>query len=122
MPKSKAIDETTRQAEWDGESELRFPEGLRTHEERKFQYKNLAGTPDFDLDLAFKEAVLEPEPPLTAEQYVLCYLGHTYGWQLLTYCRIHDVEQQIGAGLIEEVIQVAEGEHVLVDEMIKSKA
>lgn len=35
--------------------------------------------------------------------------------------RISDVESQIGAGLIEEVIQVAEGEHTLVDEMIKSR-
>jgi NADH dehydrogenase (ubiquinone) 1 alpha subcomplex subunit 5 len=31
------------------------------------------------------------------------------------------LEQKIGAGLIEEVIQVAEGEHKLVDTMIKNK-
>ena len=36
--------------------------------------------------------------------------------------RISDIESRIGAGLIEEVIQVAEGEHKLVDEMTKSKA
>jgi NADH dehydrogenase (ubiquinone) 1 alpha subcomplex subunit 5 len=35
--------------------------------------------------------------------------------------RISEVESQIGAGLIEEVIQVAEGEHKLVDEMVKAK-
>lgn len=35
--------------------------------------------------------------------------------------RIADIEQQIGAGLIEEVIQRAEAEHGLVDEMYKSK-
>ena len=35
--------------------------------------------------------------------------------------RISDVENQIGAGLIEEVIQVAEGEMKLVDTMIESK-
>jgi NADH dehydrogenase (ubiquinone) 1 alpha subcomplex subunit 5 len=35
--------------------------------------------------------------------------------------RISEVESQIGAGLIEEVIQVAEGEEKLVDEMIKAK-
>jgi len=39
----------------------------------------------------------------------------------LILCRISDVESQIGAGLIEEVIQVAEGEHKLVDEMVNSK-
>lgn len=35
--------------------------------------------------------------------------------------RISDLESKIGAGLIEEVIQVAESEHKLVDEMVKSK-
>jgi NADH dehydrogenase (ubiquinone) 1 alpha subcomplex subunit 5 len=34
---------------------------------------------------------------------------------------ISDLESRLGAGLIEEVIQVAEGEHKLVDTMIKSK-
>ena len=34
---------------------------------------------------------------------------------------ISDLESKIGAGLIEEVIQVAESEHKLVDEMIKSR-
>ena len=36
-------------------------------------------------------------------------------------CRIAELENQIGAGLIEEVIQVAEGELKLVDVMAKSK-
>lgn len=34
---------------------------------------------------------------------------------------ISDLESKIGAGLIEEVIQVAEAEHNLVDEMVKSR-
>jgi NADH dehydrogenase (ubiquinone) 1 alpha subcomplex subunit 5 len=33
--------------------------------------------------------------------------------------RIDSIEQKIGAGLIEEVIQVAEGELQLVDEMLR---
>lgn len=37
-------------------------------------------------------------------------------------CRISELETKIGAGLIEEVIQVAEGELKLVDTMIKAKA
>ncbi|PNS14648.1 hypothetical protein CAC42_1670 [Sphaceloma murrayae] len=45
---------------------------------------------------------MEAEPPLTADQ-------------------INEIEQQIGAGLIEEVIQVAEGESALVDSMIQEK-
>ncbi|KAL1957324.1 hypothetical protein VTO42DRAFT_6113 [Malbranchea cinnamomea] len=44
----------------------------------------------------------EPEPPLEAAQ-------------------IAELENQIGGGLIEEVIQVAKGELNLVDEMIKYK-
>ncbi len=35
--------------------------------------------------------------------------------------RVLDIENQIGAGLIEEVIQVAEGELKLVEVMAKAK-
>jgi hypothetical protein len=35
--------------------------------------------------------------------------------------RINEIENKIGAGLIEEVIMVAEGELGLVDEMIASR-
>ena len=35
--------------------------------------------------------------------------------------RISEIESQIGAGLIEEVIQVAEGEHTLADKMAEDK-
>ncbi|KAG8630041.1 hypothetical protein KVT40_001660 [Elsinoe batatas] len=45
---------------------------------------------------------IEAEPPLSAEQ-------------------INELESKIGAGLIEEVIQVAEGESQLVDTMIQSR-
>ncbi|TKX24705.1 NADH-ubiquinone oxidoreductase-like protein 4 [Elsinoe australis] len=45
---------------------------------------------------------IESEPPLTAEQ-------------------INELEAKIGAGLIEEVIQVAEGESQLVDTMVQSR-
>ncbi|KAL8931307.1 MAG: hypothetical protein Q9211_007068 [Gyalolechia sp. 1 TL-2023] len=44
----------------------------------------------------------ENEPPLEASQ-------------------IAEIEDQIGGGLIEEVIQVAEGEHQLVDIMLESR-
>lgn len=36
-------------------------------------------------------------------------------------CRIQEIESKIGAGLIEEVIQVAEGELKLVDTMLQAK-
>ena len=35
--------------------------------------------------------------------------------------RIEEIEHKIGAGLIEEVIQVAEGEEQLVDVMIRDR-
>ncbi len=35
--------------------------------------------------------------------------------------RVRDLEEKIGAGLIEEVIQVAEGENKLVDIMIENR-
>lgn len=35
--------------------------------------------------------------------------------------RISEIENKIGAGLIEEVIQVAEREHQLVDAMLEAK-
>lgn len=41
---------------------------------------------------------------------------------VLTIGRIEEVENKIGAGLIEEVIQVAEGELKLTDVMLQSKA
>ena len=34
---------------------------------------------------------------------------------------ISELENRLGAGLIEEVIQVAEGEHKLVDAMVEAK-
>lgn len=40
---------------------------------------------------------------------------------MLIGCRISDIENKIGAGLIEEVIQVAEGELKLVDVLAKAK-
>ena len=35
--------------------------------------------------------------------------------------QINEIETKIGAGLIEEVVMVAEGELTLVDEMLESK-
>lgn len=42
-------------------------------------------------------------------------------YKMLTVCRIEELETKIGAGLIEEVIGVAEGEAKLVDVMVKAK-
>ena len=42
-------------------------------------------------------------------------------WTDADCCRVNDLETKIGAGLIEEVIQVAEGEEQLVDKMAEAK-
>ncbi|KAK5197309.1 hypothetical protein LTR20_008049 [Exophiala xenobiotica] len=62
---------------------------------------------------------LEVEPPLTREQYGMpdsnvVYIANGRG-------RIETIETKIGAGLIEEVVQVAEGELHLVDEMLRDR-
>lgn len=48
-------------------------------------------------------------------------LSKEYGVRANGMNRINDVEQKLGAGLIEEVVQVAEGELILVDEMVASR-
>lgn len=40
---------------------------------------------------------------------------------LMFMYRINDLEQQLSAGLIEEVIQVAEGENRLIDTLYENK-
>lgn len=75
-----------------------------------------------ELDLSF----LLEEPILTASQYVWAFTL-LFLWvslrQQLTYAssRVEELENKIGAGLIEEVIQVAVGELQLVDTMQESK-
>ncbi|KAF0319106.1 NADH-ubiquinone oxidoreductase 29.9 kDa subunit [Colletotrichum sp. SAR11_59] len=88
-----------RLEEWDGEKdEGGTMEGPRTEAERQ-DHKLLAERKDVN-DVA--KVQWEPEPQLTADQ-------------------IAELENKIGAGLIEEVIQVAEGELKLVDTMIQAK-
>ena len=63
----------------------------------------------------------EPEPPLEISQCVRPLVDVLITTELMIAHRIEDAETQIGAGLIEEVIEVAEGELKLVDTMIESK-
>ncbi|KAK7423776.1 hypothetical protein QQZ08_008931 [Neonectria magnoliae] len=88
-----------RVEEWDGEAnEGAELEGIRTAEERKDQVLWAERKP-----LENHEQVeWDEEPQLTADQ-------------------ISELENKIGAGLIEEVIQVAEGELGLIDTMEKAK-
>ncbi|CAM1511122.1 Fc.00g086350.m01.CDS01 [Cosmosporella sp. VM-42] len=88
-----------RAEEWDGEeNEGAELEGIRTAEERKDQVVWAERKPLED----HEQVEWEDEPQLTADQ-------------------ISELETKLGAGLIEEVIQVAETELKLVDVMEKSK-
>ncbi|RAH40516.1 complex I NDUFA5 subunit family protein [Aspergillus brunneoviolaceus CBS 621.78] len=99
--------DNARGEEWDGEALEATTEGpARTPaEEARFtQLLEEASSPkNNESDFHPEEKKWEAEPALTAEQ-------------------ISEIEQQIGAGLIEEIIQVAEGELKVVDELYKSKA
>ncbi|KXS98596.1 hypothetical protein AC578_4334 [Pseudocercospora eumusae] len=75
------------------------PEGPRYAEERASQGLALSDDPITDRANVPR---IEGEPSLTAAQ-------------------INEIEGKIGAGLIEEVIQVAEGEHELVRTMAESQ-
>ncbi|KAL9023060.1 MAG: hypothetical protein Q9196_007406, partial [Gyalolechia fulgens] len=85
--------------EWDGGKEL-IPSAselsMKDRENMKGRSTRPTESQRFDLE------DWENEPPLEASQ-------------------IAEIEDQIGGGLIEEVIQVAEGEHQLVDIMLESR-
>ncbi|KAI1132280.1 ETC complex I subunit conserved region-domain-containing protein [Nemania abortiva] len=90
-----------RYQEWDGEhDEGEGNEGLRGAEEREHP----------SLESAFERKPLEiptkvkwePEPQMTADQ-------------------VEEIENKIGAGLIEEVVQMAESELKLVDILYEAK-
>ncbi|KUI68745.1 hypothetical protein VM1G_04444 [Cytospora mali] len=97
--KKEKPDLDIRHEEWDGEPddgpEL---EGPRSAEEKKYQ-----------------ESIFTTDP----------FEGRGVDWvdePKLTAAQVEELENKIGAGLIEEVIQVAEGELQLVDTMIEAKA
>ncbi|KAI4123913.1 MAG: hypothetical protein LQ338_005060 [Usnochroma carphineum] len=86
--------------EWDGEKNLPPAlEGTRTEEEKDTQQLRLQRAKSKGQELED----WENEPPLEASQ-------------------VAEMEDKIGGGLIEEVIQVAEGEHKLVDTILESRS
>ncbi|KAF7590535.1 hypothetical protein BBP40_002676 [Aspergillus hancockii] len=94
-----------RGEEWDGEALDPTSEGpARTPEEEARWHKAIEDSvkAESESDFQTHEMKWENEPALEAEQ-------------------VSEIEKQIGAGLLEEVIQVAESELKLVDELYKSK-
>ncbi|KAF2125034.1 hypothetical protein P153DRAFT_370355 [Dothidotthia symphoricarpi CBS 119687] len=102
LPKNNEVDPRTRAAEWDGEIPSTFPEGIRSEKSRSKFIPKMKGDVNYTPERSITKIKFDPEPQYTAEA-------------------ISDLESRMGAGLIEEVIQVAEGEHMLVDEMVKNK-
>ncbi|KAJ5485195.1 NADH-ubiquinone oxidoreductase 29.9 kDa subunit [Penicillium diatomitis] len=96
-----------RGQEWDGEGAAIMPQGpARTPQEaaelEKIIEESSSTAAKTDADYYKTEMTWENEPALEAEQ-------------------VSQIEQKIGAGLIEEVIQVAEAELKLTDELYKAK-
>ncbi|KAK6396952.1 hypothetical protein LTR65_007450 [Meristemomyces frigidus] len=97
--KSTAV-EGMKTEEWDDEYVGKpMLEGVRSEEVQRQQQITLRRDP---VEEHRSVPRIEPEPSMTADQ-------------------INQIEGEIGAGLIEEVIQVAEGERELVDVLAKSK-
>lgn len=115
-----------RGEEWDGEKLVPGTEGpARTPREAAEWEKIIEeSSPTFakhDAEHHDQTMKWENEPALEAEQYVDTV--HFSKRERITDSqnRVSSIEQQIGAGLLEEVIQRAEAEYELVDEMYKSK-
>lgn len=111
-----------RYKEWDGEEdEGPEKEGSRTLEERQDQSLISSRNPFEGEGIEWTD-----EPKLTIDQYVRPPTSGTR-YLLIWDCantsshRVEELENKIGAGLIEEVIQVAEGELKLLDTMVQSK-
>ncbi|KAI7292562.1 hypothetical protein KC315_g19474, partial [Hortaea werneckii] len=86
--------------EWDDEAPGKpMMEGPRSEEEQIQQLGRMARDPVEEHRVIPR---IEPEPSLTAEQ-------------------VQEIEGEVGSGLIEEVIQVAEGELELVHRMAEAK-
>ncbi|KAL1303821.1 hypothetical protein AAFC00_000281 [Neodothiora populina] len=96
----ESIIEGMRTEEFDDEPlQKAEPEGPRSQKDRSHQGEAFAR----DLKVENEQIPrIEPEPRLTADQ-------------------VESIEQQVGAGLIEEIINVADAEHSLVDVMYKSE-
>ncbi|KAJ5081711.1 hypothetical protein NUU61_009975 [Penicillium alfredii] len=99
--------DNVRGEEWDGEGLSASTEGpARTPQEEaqwhKIMEESSETTEKAEADFYNETMKWENEPALEAQQ-------------------ISEIEHEIGAGLIEEVIQVAEAEMKLVDDMYQSK-
>ncbi|KAI0165009.1 ETC complex I subunit conserved region-domain-containing protein [Xylariaceae sp. FL1272] len=101
LHRSDLQEKDIRYTEWDGESdEGDGREGLRGEGDRTAT--DMFGSRPHEKSSEVPRAVWEAEPQMTADQ-------------------VEEIENKIGAGLIEEVVQMAESELKLVDIMYEAK-
>ncbi|KAL9613808.1 MAG: hypothetical protein Q9167_001655 [Letrouitia subvulpina] len=99
----RELDDRDVEAEWDGPGSTRPTfEGPRSLKEGGNQDAITVNEGNPSQETLGSEVQWEPEPPLEAAQ-------------------VTEIEEKIGQGLIEEVIQVAEGELKLVETMLEHK-
>ena len=105
-----------RVEEWGGDPVAARTEGPGTAQEKINQARDFGAHLDHR-DLVREDVEYDNEPPLTVQQWVTLVEEDP-----ADTIRISDMEMQLAAGLIEEVITVAEGELQLVDTMLESAA
>lgn len=117
-----------RGEEWDGEQIEPTTEGPHRTAAQEAQWaKSIDEATKIEKDpwdFHTEQMKWENEPALLADQYVIVHVllsNHTRRITDPFTFRVAEIEKQLGAGLIEEVIQVAERENKLVDEMYNSK-
>ena len=107
-----------RDVDWDGAPMWETTMGPKTQQQAEEMVTSFQRDYVDVIDSA--HPVVEREPQWTVEQCVH-FLPCTIPLVMLTTIRIEGIEEQLGAGLIEEVVQVAEGELKLLDTMIEHK-
>jgi NADH dehydrogenase (ubiquinone) 1 alpha subcomplex subunit 5 len=73
LPSQQDVDERSRQAEWDGEVEKSFPEGIRSSKERLPHVKAMKGDANYSPNRVFSKTKFDPEPQYTIEACVVSY-------------------------------------------------
>lgn len=76
LPKDSKVDFRARRAEWNGEVQQPFPEGIRSSKERLPHVRKMKGDAKYTPERALHEIKLEPEPQWTAEAYVMTIRLH----------------------------------------------
>ncbi|KAL9053157.1 MAG: hypothetical protein Q9162_004954 [Coniocarpon cinnabarinum] len=105
-----------RYIEWGDDSGVERTEGPRMGDELNYDQGVELGSGLEAHEIVPQHVYVEDEPSLTTEQSVPLNLRGV-AKAVLTSCRVSEIEHKIGSGLIEEVVNVAQGELNLVNEM-----